>query len=229
MTEALTDSAPKDTGWRIVLADDHGIVRDAVAQMLERLDPTLRVDTVRDFGEALALLRGGIKASLLLLDYRMPGMNGATSLAEIRSQFPEVQTGVISGSLSPDEVEPLIKAGAIGVFPKTMSGPALLMALKLAMSGQTYVPWSGDLQQSALAAAPVSIPAQHLTPDLTERQHEVLCLVVAGAPNKEIAQRLQLSEVTIKIHVAALCRKFSVSNRTQLATAALRAGLGSPA
>jgi two-component system nitrate/nitrite response regulator NarL len=228
MTDPLPDAAPKDAGWRILLADDHGIVRDAVAQMLERLDPTLRVESARDFGEAQALLRGGASISLLLLDYRMPGMNGAASIEEIRTQFPKVQVGVISGSLSPEEVEPLIKAGAVGVFPKTMSGPALLMALKLAMSGQTYVPWSGDLQESARTPAPASIPPQEPAPDLTERQHEVLRLVVAGATNKEIAQRLALSEVTIKIHVAALCRKFAVSNRTQLATAAMRAGLGSP-
>lgn len=214
--------------WQILLADDHGIVRDAVSQMLERLDPTLRVECVRDFNEAVETLRERPDFSLLLLDYRMPGMNGATSVREVKAQFPALRVGVISGMLSPAEVAPLVEAGAAGVFSKTMSGPALLMAIKLAMSGQTYVPWNGDLGQDPApppAAAGVAAKPAEPAPDLTERQHEVLQLVAAGAPNKEIALRLRLSEVTIKIHVAALCRKFGVANRTQLAMAAIRAGL----
>lgn len=200
------------------------MVRDAVSQMLERLDPTLRVHCARDFDEALTRLAGGEAVSMLLLDYRMPGMNGALSILQLKSLYPTLPIGVISGLLQPEEVEPLIKAGAVGVFPKTMSGPSLLMALKLALSGQIYVPWSGDLQQTfpAIKAAPQPIPA---LPELTQRQRDVLGFVVAGSPNKEIAQRLSLSEVTVKIHVAALCRKFSVANRTQLATAAVHAGV----
>ncbi|MBK8160438.1 MAG: response regulator transcription factor [Rhodospirillaceae bacterium] len=214
---------PAGTSWRILLADDHAMVREALSQMLERLDDKLQVAQARDLHEALSMLAADSAFSLLLLDYNMPGMAGVASVSSLRTQYPRLPVGVISGYLTSAEVEPLIAAGAIGVFPKTMSGPALMMALKLALSGQTYVPWSGDLGQAAPQAA--RSPTDADLPKLSARQIEVLGHVAAGSPNKEIARALGLSEVTIKIHVAALCRKFTVANRTQLATAALRAGV----
>lgn len=212
-----------DVPWSILLADDHAMVREALAQMLERLDPNLQMRQARNVDEARELLRGGSGFSMVLLDYNMPGMSGAATVAELKAQHPTLPIGVISGYVSSDDVEPLIAAGAVGVFPKAMSAPALLMALKLALSGQVFVPWSGDLAKPAEPGQP-SEPL----PSLSDRQKEVLGHVVAGAPNKEIARQLGLSEVTIKIHVASLCRKFSVANRTQLATAAMRAAVKSP-
>jgi two-component system nitrate/nitrite response regulator NarL len=214
------ESKADNAEWRILLADDHAMVREALAQMLERLDPKLRMHQARDVAEVKALLGGDHGVSMVLLDYNMPGMSGAATVAALKGEYSALPFGVISGYVSSDEVEPLIAAGAVGVFPKAMSAPALLMALKLALSGQVFVPWSGDLAKPAEPEQP-DVPL----PDLSERQKEVLTYVVAGAPNKEIARRLGLSEVTIKIHVAALCRKFSVANRTQLATAGMRAGV----
>lgn len=213
------------TPWRILLADDHAMVREALAQMLERLDGQLSVAQAPDLPAALAMLEKDRDFALLLLDYNMPGMNGAASVEEIARLYSTMPVGIISGYLGSTEVEPLIEAGAIGVFPKTMTGPALMMALKLALSGQTYVPWSGDLGQPGTVnrAAPST---QAPPPDLSARQIDVLRFLVKGAANKEIAYRLGLSEVTIKVHVAALCRKFGVANRTQLAMAALRVGIG---
>lgn len=212
--------------WRALLADDHTMVREALSQMLERLDPALQMSQAKNVDEVLALLRADPTISLLLLDYHMPGMDGARTVQQLKREFPDLPIGIITGYVANEEVEPLIAVGSIGVFPKAMSGPSLLMAIKLAMSGQTYVPWSGDLTSSEFGrgnqmnTAP-SIPL----PDLSDRQKEVLTFVVGGAPNKEIARKLGLSEVTIKIHVASLCRKFSVANRTQLATAAMSAGI----
>lgn len=216
----IVESKADNAEWRILLADDHAMVREALAQMLERLDPKLRMQQARNVAEVKAILNGDHGVSMVLLDYHMPGMSGAATIAALRGEHPSLPFGVISGYVSSDEVDPLIAAGAAGVFPKAMSAPALLMALKLALSGQVFVPWSGDLAKPAEPEQP-DVPL----PDLSERQKEVLTYVVAGAPNKEIARRLGLSEVTIKIHVAALCRKFEVANRTQLATAAMRAGV----
>jgi DNA-binding NarL/FixJ family response regulator len=206
--------------WHILLADDHAMVREALAQMLERLDPGLRMTQARNVDEARALLKAETNFSLVLLDYNMPGMAGAATVAALKAEYPGLPIGVISGYVSSEEVEPLIAAGAAGVFPKAMSTPALLMALKLALSGQVFMPWSGDLAKPAETEQP-TLPM----PAISERQKDVLVRVVAGSPNKEIARQLGLSEVTIKIHVAALCRKFEVANRTQLATAAMRAGV----
>lgn len=208
------------SAWRILLADDHAMVREALAQMLERLDPSLRMTQARNVDEARALLKAENDISLVLLDYNMPGMSGAATVTALKAEHPGLPVGVISGYVSSEEVEPLIAAGAAGVFPKAMSAPSLLMALKLALSGQVFMPWSGDLAKPAEPLAPDAA-----LPELSKRQMDVLVRVAAGAPNKEIARQLGLSEVTIKIHVAALCRKFDVANRTQLATAAMRAGV----
>ncbi len=216
IAEANADQAE----WRVLLADDHAMVREALAQMLERLDSNLRVLQARNVDEARDLLKSEHAFSLVLLDYNMPGMSGAPTLTALKAEYPGLPIGVISGYVSSEEVEPLIAAGAAGVFPKAMSAPALLMALKLALSGQVFMPWSGDLAKPAENEQP-TLPL----PALSDRQKDVLVRVVAGAPNKEIARQLGLSEVTIKIHVAALCRKFEVANRTQLATAAMRAGV----
>jgi DNA-binding NarL/FixJ family response regulator len=217
---SATESNPDHAEWRILLADDHAMVREALAQMLERLDPNLRMLQARNVGEVRELLLADNEFSMVLLDYNMPGMSGAATIIQLRGEHPSLPIGVISGYVSSEDVEPLIAAGAAGVFPKAMSAPALLMALKLAVSGQVFVPWSGDLAKPAEPEQP-TMPL----PDLSDRQKEVLAHVVAGAPNKEIARHLGLSEVTIKIHVASLCRKFTVANRTQLATAGMRAGV----
>ena len=227
MTPGATKPTPRvpvpGAPWRIILADDHAMVREALAQMLERLDEHVRVTQAPDFDAVLQLLEADRDFALLLLDYNMPGMEGASSVERLARSHPELPVGIISGYLASSEVEPLIEAGAIGVFPKTMTGPALMMALKLALSGQTYVPWSGDLGHAGAVSRGSALPA---APDLSPRQLDVLGHLVKGEANKEIAYQLGLSEVTVKVHVAALCRKFGVVNRTQLAMAAMRAGIG---
>ena len=229
-------AADRNTGteasWRILLADDHALVRDAIKQMLERLDPTLSIETVSDFFEAEARLKTDPGFTLLLLDYRMPGMEGVASLHKIAQDYPGLRIGIITGYLPKDSANGLIEAGAVGVFPKTMSGPSLLMAMKLAVSGQVYVPWAKDLAgietdapQEGLRTDPNAGPSQ----PLSARERQVLDCVMDGDSNKEIGRALGLQEVTIKIHVSSLCRKFGVNNRTQLATKALLAGMRSEA
>lgn len=226
VNSATEHQSPAGMPWRVLLADDHTMVREALSQMLERLDPTLQMSQAKNVDEAVAQLRADPSYALLLLDYHMPGMDGSRTVERLKREFPDLPIGIITGYVANEEVEPLIAVGAIGVFPKAMSGPSLLMALKLAMSGQAYVPWSGDLSSAEFGRGNLMSPLPAIPlPDLSERQKEVLTYVVGGAPNKEIARKLGLSEVTIKIHVTSLCRKFSVANRTQLATAAMSAGI----
>jgi DNA-binding NarL/FixJ family response regulator len=212
--------------WRILLADDHVMVREALSQLLERLDPTLRVTPTSDVDGARQVLSSDQRYAMVLLDYNMPGMAGRKTIEEFRSSYPEIPVGVISGYLPAKNAEPLLAAGAAGLFPKTLSGPSLLMALKLALSGQVYSPWQGGA--STLGARQDEMYERDLNlQDLSDRQLRILSLIVAGEQNKAIARDIGLSEVTIKVQIAALCRKFSVNNRTQLAAAAIHAGIKS--
>jgi DNA-binding NarL/FixJ family response regulator len=210
--------------WRVLLADDHVMVREALSQMLEKLDSTLQVTAASDVDGARQILASDRQYAIVLLDYNMPGMAGRKTIEEFRLSYPEIPVGVISGYLPTKSAEPLLAAGAAGLFPKTLSGPALLMALKMALSGQVYYPWQGGA--STLGARQDELYERDLNlQEMTDRQLRILSLIVAGEQNKAIARDIGLSEVTIKVQIAALCRKFSVNNRTQLAAAAIHAGI----
>lgn len=216
---------PSGSGtWRILLADDHAMVREALSHMLETLDPALQVVHTSDVAAAQQILASDRQFAIVLLDYNMPGMAGRKTIEEFRSTYPEIPVGVISGYLPAKNAEPLLAAGAAGLFPKTLSGPALLMAVKIALTGQVYYPWQGGAptvggRQDEMYERDLSLQ------DMSDRERRILSLVVAGEQNKSIARDIGLSEVTVKVQVAALCRKFSVSNRTQLAAAAIHAGI----
>jgi len=216
---------PSGSGtWRILLADDHVMVREALSSMLEGLDPTLQVTHTGDVEAARQILSRDRQYAIVLLDYNMPGMVGRTTIEEFRSSYPEIPVGVISGYLPAKNAEPLLAAGAAGLFPKTLSGPALLMAVKIALTGQVFYPWQGGAP--TLGARQDELYERDLSlQDLSERQLRILNLVVGGEQNKAIARDIGLSEVTVKVQIAALCRKFSVNNRTQLAAAAIHAGI----
>lgn len=214
------------TPWRVLLADDHEMVRETLSQVLSRLDPALEVHQAATVAEALAELRANPGYALLLLDYHMPGMKGAKTVAEVKRELPNLAIGIITGYASNAEIAPFIAAGAIGVFSKTVSGPSLLLALKQAMARRAEVPWRVDLIGEDPTRPKDEAPGRaDAAPDLSDREKQVLSYVVTGSPNKEIARKLGLSEVTITIHVATLCRKFSAGSRTQLATAAMAAGI----
>jgi len=220
----MNDTAAAQKTWRVLLADDHTMVREALSHMLERLDPSLEIKHTNDAHEARRMLASDQNFSLLLLDYNMPGMSGERTIGELRSSYPAIPVGVISGYLPHKSIDPLIAAGAIGVFPKTMSGPTLLMALKLALAGEVYIPWQ-DNSPTFGVSSHEGYERSLVLQDMNDRQLRILNLIVAGEPNKAIARDVGLSEVSVKVQVAALCRKCSASNRTQLAAAAIRAGV----
>ncbi len=201
------------------------MVREALSHMLEKLDPSLEVVHTNDVDGARLILSADRQFNLILLDYNMPGMVGRKTIEDFRSAYPEISVGVISGYLPAKSIEPIIAAGAAGVFLKTMSGPTLLMALKIALTGQVYYPWQSEgaptygAQQDDLYERSLALQ------DMSDRQLRILSLVVAGEQNKAIARDIGLSEVTVKVQIAALCRRFEVNNRTQLAAAAIHAGI----
>lgn len=198
----------------IMIADDHELVRDAIAHMLAE-EPGLSVRTAADFGGVLEALDSGGKADIVLLDVNMPGMAGLESIRQVVRANSGGAVVVFSGSLDRDLVRQAIDSGARGYVPKSMPMKALASALRLVSVGQVFVPLALTLE---------SRPLPHSS-NLSEREMGVLRGVSRGRTNKEIALDLGLSEVTVKMHMRAVCSKLGAKNRTQAALIAQKKSL----
>ena len=212
---------------RILLADDHAMVRDGLVPFLERLQPGTQVVEAGNFPEAQAAVRAHADIGLVILDLYMPGMNGLNGLAQLRAEFPALPMVILSGSTKPEDALQAIEHGASGFVPKTMRGETILGVLRLVLSGEKYIPpflfeYRDTMPQSAPAATPQ--PGSPLA-SLTPRERDILEMIVDGAPNKVIARELNLQEVTVKAHLRNMFRKLDVANRTEAARIALLAGV----
>ena len=204
---------------RILLADDHNMVRDALKSYIERLEPEAQIVSVESFDAAFVEVERDGAFALIILDLRMPGMDGLNGLRRMREHLPKVPIVIMSGGASHEDVRNAIDMGAQGFLPKTLTGPALVSAIRLIMAGEKFVPFGA-------IDAPASDPADadSHTP-LTQREREVLQYLEKGWSNKEIARALELQEVTIKLHIRGICRKLGAKNRTQAARYAARHGI----
>lgn len=188
----------------ILLADDHGLVREALASLL-RTEGAYSVSEVETLGEALTRLEAEPnKFDLVLLDYNMPGMNGLEGLVRMRATFPHVPVAILTGSTSAALAKQALSAGATGFLPKTFSARGLTAAIAFIRTGGVFAPCDLMMEETAPAAG-----------RLTKREADVLVGLRQGKSNKEIARDLDLQEVTIKLHVKTLCRKLGAKNRTQ--------------
>lgn len=203
---------------RILLADDHDLVRDAIGALLESEDPSIRVDTVEDLPSALATLRGGQTYDVVILDLRMPGMNGLSGISKVKSLRHDVPIVIMSGNASTQDVHTALELGAKGFLPKTLAGRSLVNAVKLVASGESYVPTDVLTSGGALAA-------DGIRATLTKREMEVLAQLRRGHSNKEIGRVLSIAETTVKLHVRSLNEKFSARNRTDIVIRAIDAGI----
>lgn len=202
---------------KLLVADDHPLVRDALARTLRSLLPQAEVLEAADRPGAEALLQAHAPA-LALLDLHMPGMQGAAGVAALRLRFPALRLLVVSGDDDPATVRAVLAAGAVGFLPKAESTAVMQQALRLVLDGGCYVP------AQALAALPASARAEPAT--LTPRQHEVLGCLMQGQPNKQIARVLGIGEGTVKLHIAAVLRALRARNRTEAVVRARELGLG---
>jgi len=202
---------------RILLADDHDMVRESISAYLNSVGGADVSSTV-NLPDALDEIEKNGPFDLVLLDYNMPGMFGLEGLVQALKCNGGTGVAILSGSAPPHTVQDALDAGAIGYLPKTMGAKSLLNAIRFMSAGEVYVPVT-LLREEAAA------PEHPLAQLLSQRETEVLGGLCRGQSNKEIARDLELQEVTIKLHVRTLCRKLKAKNRTQAALTAKEAGL----
>src|SRR5215472_11826870 len=203
---------------RIVIADDHKIVRRGIRTFLE-LDPELVVvGEAADGAEAVRLAQR-LQPDIVLMDLVMPGMDGITATATIRRELPETEVLALTSVLEDASVVGAVRAGAIGYLLKDTQAEALCQAIKAAAAGQVQLTPRAAARLMQAVSAPESPEA------LTERETEVLRLLAQGQANKQIARSLNISEKTVKVHVSNILSKLGVQSRTQATLYAIRVGL----
>jgi len=201
---------------RVMLVDDHTMVRRGLAAFLKVFDD-LQLAGEAESGAAAIQLCGEIVPDVVLMDMVMPDMDGATATRAIRQQFPQVQVIALTSFKEGDLVKNALQAGAIGYLLKDLSADELAQAIRAAHAGRATL--SPEAAQALIETA-----NQSLEPGLalTEREREVLALMVEGLNNTQIAARLSVSPSTIKSHVSNILAKLGVASRTEAVSLALR-------
>ncbi len=201
---------------RVMLVDDHMMVRRGLAIFLQVSD-NLELVGEADSGEEAIALCARLLPDVILMDMVMPDMDGVTATRLIRQQFPTVQVIALTSFKEAGLVQSALQAGAIGYLLKDISADELARAIRSAHAGQTTL--ASEVTQGLVQAA--TRPTEPGA-DLTEREHEVLKLLVEGLNNTEIAEKLVVSPSTIKSHVSNILAKLDVTSRTEAAALAVR-------
>lgn len=206
---------------RIVITDDHSVVRQGLRMFLS-LDPQLEVVGEAADGAEAVRLAGQLKPDVVLMDIMMPVMDGITATQVIRKEYPDVEVIALTSVLEDTSVASAIRAGAIGYLLKNTKAEELCQAIKAAAAGQV------QLSPEAASRLMREVKNPENPEPLTERENEVLLLLAQGKANKEIAMALHVSETTVKTHVSNILMKLGVPSRTQAALYAVRMGLVVP-
>jgi DNA-binding NarL/FixJ family response regulator len=203
---------------KILVVDDHALVREGLRQVLKGLEENLEVLQAGTCAQAFALAQAHGDLDLVLLDYHLPDMNGLEALVIFGHQHPELPIVLLSGSANTHIMRQVLQAGAAGFVTKSCVSDELLRAVRSVLGGDIYLPQELSSSNTAEATDNSNKPV------LTQRQELVLRCLLDGMANREIADQLHVSEETVKTHVAAILRHFEVQNRTQAVVAAARIG-----
>jgi DNA-binding NarL/FixJ family response regulator len=214
-----------------LVVDDHALVRTGMVLTLQGLDVASVVYEACDINEALGVIRCRPGLDLVITDLRLPVIDGFAGLSVMRQLRPELRVVVITAQYTERDVEMAMARGAAGFLHKSYSSQQIAQVLQFVLAGGVYRPadharliaQEGVESDSALSADGTLVP--HLPGVLTDRQMQVLALLVQGKPNKIICDELNLAPGTVKIHISSVLRALHVTNRTQAVLAAARLGL----
>ncbi|WP_345346670.1 response regulator transcription factor [Candidatus Villigracilis affinis] len=207
---------PPSNPIRVMIVDDHMMVRRGLATFLKVFDD-LELSGEAENGEVAIQLCARVQPDVILMDMVMPIMDGAAATRAIRQQFPQVQVIALTSFKEGELIKNALEAGAIGYLLKDVTADDLVRAIRAAQRGRVTL---------SPEAAQILVETTNLPPvpggDLTEREREVLILMIEGLNNTQIAGRLTVSPSTIKSHVSNILSKLGVASRTEAVTLALR-------
>ena len=209
---------------RVLIADDHGIVRKGLTMLLTTERDMKVVGEAQDGQEAVEKA-GSLKPDVVLMDLVMPRMDGIEATRKITEAHPEVKVLVLTSFAADDKVFPAVKAGALGYLLKASSPEELVEAIRRVHRGEPSL--EPDIARKVLQELSHPSTEKPTSDPLTERELEVLRLISQGLSNKEIASKIFIVEWTVRTHVSNILSKLHLASRTQAALYALRSGLAS--
>lgn len=213
---------------KLLVVEDHALVREGLVRLLGQMEPGVTVLESPDFESALNVLDTEGEFDLVLLDLALPGIDGFAGLDILRRRYPAMPVAVVSAFDDVPTITRVLNLGASGFIPKAFSGEALLSAVREVLDGNIFRPTGQSAAPTLDAETPIPPVKNGVRPDevgLTDRQAQVLALMVRGLTNREIADQLGLSEGTVKIHATAVFKTLDVSSRTQALVAVARYGI----
>jgi DNA-binding NarL/FixJ family response regulator len=211
---------------RVLIVDDQTVVREGLAAILSTDEEIKVVGLAADGREALDLVPEA-QPDVVLMDLKMPVLNGVQATQRLRQAYPQVRVLVLTTYVADEWVFDAIRAGAVGYLMKDTRRDDLIAAVKGTADGKSYLDpaIAGRVMQQAVSSSPASAPSEPQTEALTERELQILHLLAQGYSNPEIAQRLHLARGTVRNYVSVVLQKLGVSDRTQAAIEALKRGL----
>lgn len=213
---------------KLLVVEDHALVREGLVRLLAQIEDGAKVFEAADFETALNVLEAEDEFDLVLLDLALPGIDGFAGLDILRRRYPSIPVAVVSAFDDTVTITRVMNLGASGFIPKAFSGEMLLSAVREVLAGNIFRP-SGQGFSPSGGSQPVPPPTKGgVRPQevgLTDRQGQVLALMVRGLSNRDIADQLELSEGTVKIHVTAVFKALGVTSRTQALVAVARYGI----
>ena len=211
---------------RLLIADDHNLVREAIASYLSRAASDITCVEAADLEGARERLSQNGTFDVVVLDYNMPGMNGLAGLDEVRALAPATPVAIRSGTIDRSTAVQALERGASGILMKDLRGTALLVALRLIAAGEIYVPPALIGPTGAGNPADGRIREMRATLGrLTTREFECVRLLAGGKPNREIGEALGIADTTVKLHLNSAFKKMGARSRADAVRIAFLKGV----